>query len=155
MVRHLIPGKEIETRTLTFLMFTDYGMPVTFYNDHYDLLLSQDSLSARKISPGAKELKARLGLLYSSEGQDFNISNEGRSLFTFQTGCGHIGRRFALRFREAESMVGREPELLIFACKKCHVAKRFLEVIKSQTQIPAIACLLSKEGTEVPDLGGI
>ncbi len=68
MVRHLIPGKEIETRTLTFLMFTDYGMPVTFYNDHYDLLLSQDALSARKISPEVKELKARLGLLYSSEG---------------------------------------------------------------------------------------
>ncbi len=32
-------------------MFTDYGMPVTFYNDHYDLLLSQDYLFARKIRP--------------------------------------------------------------------------------------------------------
>jgi hypothetical protein len=141
VVRHLIPGKEIETRTLTFLMFTDYGMPVTFYNDHYDLLLSQDALSARKISPEVKELKARLGLLYSSEGQDFNISNEGRSLFTFQTGRGHIGRRFASRFWQTESTLGRELELLIFACKKCHVAKRILEAIKSQTQIPAIAYL--------------
>jgi hypothetical protein len=54
-------GAEIESRTLTFLMFSDYGMPVTFYNDHYDLLLSQDYLSfARKISP-RPELKRRLG----------------------------------------------------------------------------------------------
>jgi len=37
LVRHLVPSNEIKTRTLTFLMFTDYGMPVTFYNDHYDL----------------------------------------------------------------------------------------------------------------------
>ncbi len=51
LVRHLVPEAEIRTRTLTFLMFTDYGMPLTFYNDHYDLLLSQDYLFARKISP--------------------------------------------------------------------------------------------------------
>ena len=35
LVRHLVPKGEIENRTLTFLMFSDYGMPVTFYNDHY------------------------------------------------------------------------------------------------------------------------
>jgi hypothetical protein len=57
LVRHLVPENEIETRTLTFLMFSDYGMPVTFYNDHYELLLSQDFLFARKISPEATDLK--------------------------------------------------------------------------------------------------
>ncbi|MGA9411602.1 MAG: beta-1,6-N-acetylglucosaminyltransferase, partial [Roseobacter sp.] len=31
IVPHLIPEEEIRSRTLTFLMFTDYGMPVTFY----------------------------------------------------------------------------------------------------------------------------
>ncbi len=67
LVRHLVPGTEIDTRTLTFLMFTDYGMPVTFYNDHYDLLLSQDFLFARKISAEATELKNRLGALYAAE----------------------------------------------------------------------------------------
>ena len=39
LVRHLVPEGEIRTRTLTFLMFTDYGMPVTFYNDHFRLAL--------------------------------------------------------------------------------------------------------------------
>jgi hypothetical protein len=61
LVRHLVPETEIRSRTLTFLMFSDYGMPVTFYNDHYDLLLGQDYLFARKISPEAHELKRRLG----------------------------------------------------------------------------------------------
>jgi len=81
LVRHLVPSNEIKTRTLTFLMFTDYGMPVTFYNDHYDLLLSQDFLFARKVSPDATELKERLGDLYASERVDFQTSNEGRTLF--------------------------------------------------------------------------
>jgi len=107
LVRHLVPEPEIRCRTLTFLMFTDYGMPVTFYNDHYDLLLSQDFLFARKVSPEAKELKKRLGMLYSAEGTEFQISNEGRRLFHFLTGRGRIGRRFAPRFWETEASLGR------------------------------------------------
>ncbi len=76
----------------------EHGMPVTFYNDHYDLLLSQDFLFARKISPEAVELKARLGDLYAAAGARFSISGEGRRLHGFLTGRGRIGRRFAPRF---------------------------------------------------------
>ncbi len=155
LVRHLVPEAEIQTRTLTFLMFTDYGMPVTFYNDHYDLLLGQNNLFARKISPEAKELKARLGKLYASERMDFKISDEGRGLFKFLTGRGRIGRRFATRFWEAETSLGRERELLIVACKKWHVAKRLVGSIKHHTNIPAIDYLFNEEGTPLPDLGGI
>ncbi|WP_297768832.1 DUF5928 domain-containing protein [uncultured Roseovarius sp.] len=155
LVRHLIPESEIETRTLTFLMFTDYGMPVTFYNDHYDLLLSQDYLFARKISSEALELKRRLGMLYSDESTEFQISNEGRSLFQFLTGRGREGRRFAQRFWETESTLGRERELMIVVCKKWHVAKRLLERIRQTTNLPAIDYLFNEEGTALPDLGGI
>ncbi|MFN6977580.1 MAG: beta-1,6-N-acetylglucosaminyltransferase, partial [Gemmobacter sp.] len=35
LVNHLVPEREIRPRTPTFLMFTDYGFPVTFYDDHY------------------------------------------------------------------------------------------------------------------------
>ena len=154
LVRHLIPEKEIRTRTLTFLMFTDYGMPLTFYNDHYDLLLSQDFLFARKISPEAEELKDRLGKLFASSGVNFQISAEGPSLFKFLTGRGRIGRRFASRFWETESTLGRDRELLIIVCKKWHVAKRLLDKIHTETGIPAIAYLFNEEGTPLPDLGG-
>ncbi len=155
LVSHLVPGAEIKTRTLTFLMFTDYGMPVTFYNDHYDLLLSQDGLFARKISPEASDLKARLGKLYASERDDFKISNEGRSLFKFLAGRGRIGRRFAPRFWETEATLGYERELLIVACKKWHVAKRLVSAIRQHTNLPAVEYLFNEEDTELPDLGGI
>ncbi len=155
LVRHLVPEVEIRTRTLTFLMFSEYGMPVTFYNDHYDMLLSQDFLFARKISPEAKELKRRLGLLYASEGVDFQISNEGRSLFKFLTGRGREGRRFAPRFWETESSLGRHRELMIVACKKWHVAKRLLDRVRHVTNVPVIEYLFNEEGTDLPDLGGI
>ena len=155
LVRHLVPEQEIESRTLTFLMFTDYGMPVAFYNDHYDLLLSQDFLFARKISPEARELKRRLGVLYAAEGARFRISNEGRSLHRFLAEKGRIGRRFAPRFWETESSLGRERELLIVVCKKWHVAKRLVQRVRQMTDIPCIDYLFNEESCALPDLGGI
>lgn len=155
IVRHVVPDEEIQTRTLTFLLFSDYGMPITFYDDHYDLLLSQDFLFARKISAEARDLKRRLGLLYAAEGVQFQISNEGRSLFKFLSGRGRIGRRFATRFWETESTLGRERELMILVCKKWHVAKRVLERIRQATNVPAIEYLFNEENTPLPDLGGI
>jgi hypothetical protein len=155
IVRHLVPEHQIQSRTLTFLMFTDYGMPVTFYNDHYDLLLSQDYLFARKISPDAKDLKDRLGKLYAAKGVRFGISNEGRSLFKFLTGRGRIGRRFAPRFWETESSLGRERTLMMVTCKKWHVAKRLVERVRQVTNLPALDYLFNEETTWLPDLGGI
>jgi len=155
VVRHVVPESEIRSRTLTFLLFSDYGMPVTFYDDHYDLMLSQDFLFARKISPEAIDLKRRLGLLYAAQNVQFQISNEGTSLFKFLTGRGRIGRRFATRFWETESTLGRNRELLIIICKKWHVAKRMLERIRQMTNVPAIEYLFNEEHSPLPDLGGI
>jgi hypothetical protein len=155
LVRHLVPAREIENRTLTFLMFTDYGMPVTFYNDHYELLLGQGSLFARKISPEAEDLRGRLGTLYASDRMDFVISDEGRSLFQFLTGRGRVGRRFAPRFWENETTLGRSRELMIIACKKWHVAKRLVAAIQHHTNVPALEYLFNEDETPLPDLGGI
>jgi hypothetical protein len=154
LVRHLVPDNEIRSRTLTFLMFTDYGMPLTFYNDHYDLLISQDYLFARKISPEATELKERLGQLYAEEGVEFQISAEGPNLFRFLTESGRNGKRFASRFWETENTLGRDRELMIVVCKKWHVAKRLLDKINQHTDLPTIAYLFDEESTPLPDLGG-
>jgi len=155
LVRHLVPEHEIRTRTLTCLMFTDYGMPVNFHNDQYDLLLSQDFLFARKISPGALILKERLGALYATKGATFAISNEGQRLFRFLTGRGRIGRRFAPRFWETEASIGRERTLLMVTCKKWHVAKRLVERVRQVTNLPAVDYLFNEAETPLPDLGGI
>ncbi len=155
LVRHLIPKQEIDNRTLTFLMFSDYGMPVTFYNDHYDMLLGQDYLFARKISPEAHELKQRLGQLYASEGVTFHISDEGRNLYHFLAGRGRVGRRFAQRFWEAGNTLGPEREVFLIVCKKWHVAKRLVDQIASETDIPCIEYIFDEQKTPLPDLGGI
>lgn len=154
IVRHVVPEHEIRTRTLTFLMFTDYGMPVTFYNDHYDLLLSQDFLFARKISPDAAVLKEKLGALWARTGVEFALSNEGQNLFRFLTGRGRVGRRFAPRFWETESSLGRERVLMMLVCKKWHVAKRIADQVRSKTDIPAVEYIFNEAGG-LPPMGGI
>ena len=155
IVRHVVPEKEINPRTLTFLMFTDYGMPVTFYNDHHDLLLGQDFFFARKISPEARALKARLGDLWRATGVGFTISGEGRNLFAFLTGRGRIGRRFAPRVWETEASIGRDRDLLMIVCKKWHVAKRLVEQVSARTGIAGVEYLFNEESCPMPDLGGI
>ena len=154
VVPHVVPRKEIRSRTLTYLLFSDYGMPVTFYDDHYDLLIGQDHLFARKISPEALGLRARLGALWAATGVHFPNSNEATGLFRFLTGRGRIGRRFGQRFWETESSLGRGHTLLLVVAKKWHVAKRLTAAIRAETSVPAVDYLFNEMSAHLPDLGG-
>ena len=155
IVTHLVPEREIRSRTLTFLMFTDYGMPVTFYDDHHDLLLAQEYLFARKISPDALALKERLGALYIETGRSFDTSADGRRLHGFLTARGRTGRRFAPRFWETETSIGRDRTLMLVTCKKWQVAKRLVERVRAVTGLPAVGYLFNEADAALPDLGGI
>ncbi|MBM2575233.1 glycosyl transferase [Jannaschia sp. Os4] len=154
LVRHLVPRTEIESRTLTFLIFTDYGMPATFHNDHYDLLVAQDFLFARKISPEARELQERLGALWASDRRDFPVAGDGRRMFAFLTSRGREGRRFAQRFWEREASLGREREVTVLVCKKWHVAKRLAARAREVLDWPVLDYLFDEEEAAMPDLGG-
>lgn len=155
LVSHLVPRDEIRARTLTFLMFSDYGMPVSFYNDHYDLLLRQDYLFARKVSAEALELRARLGELWQSKGQEFPISNEGRRLFSFLTGRGREGRRFGTRFWESDGSLSRSRVVHLVVAKKWHVAKRLTTRIRALSDIPAFDYIFNERDAGLPELGGV
>ncbi|MBC9246652.1 glycosyl transferase [Paracoccus sp. 11-3] len=155
LVMHLVPKTEVRRRSPTFLMFTDYGMPVTFYNDHYDLLLRQDYLFARKISPAALELRERLGAVWQASGVSFAISNEGPRLFRFLTERGRVGRRFAPRFWETDRGLQCENVIGLIVAKKWHVAKRLTARIRALTAIPTVDYLFNELNAELPDLGGI
>ena len=155
LVAHLVPDRELRKRTLTFLMFTDYGMPVIFHDDHLDLLLGQDYLFARKISPEAKLLKDSLGALYAETGRSFDTGGDGKRQFEFLTARGREGRRFAPRFWEAEASLGHRRTLMLITCKKWHVAKRLVERVRQATGLPAVDYLFNEEATPLPDLGGI
>ncbi|WP_108894639.1 DUF5928 domain-containing protein [Palleronia abyssalis] len=155
LVFHIVPRIEIENRTPTFLVFSDYGMPVNFYNDHFDLLMGQNYLFARKISPEALDLKKRLGDLYAQEDATFTHSGEGRRVYSFLTNKGREGRRFAPRFWEREATMGLGRELLVLTCKKWHVAKRMAMRISDETSIPAVGYLFNEDEAGLPSLGGI
>ncbi|SNR35253.1 glycosyl transferase [Paracoccus sediminis] len=154
LVAHLVPKGEIRRRSPTCLMFTDYGMPVTFYNDHYDLLIRQDYLFARKISAEAQDLRARLGVLWQAEGIGFAISNEAPRLFRFLTGRGRVGGRFAPRFWEDHGAT-RGSTICLIVAKKWHVAKRLTARIRALTDIPAMDYVFNERDAGLPDLGGI
>jgi Family of unknown function (DUF5928)/Core-2/I-Branching enzyme len=155
LVGHLVPEAETRSRPLTFLLFTDYGMPATFYDDHHDLLLAQDYLFARKISPDAVALKQRLGALYAETGRSFAPGGDGRRQFEYLTARGRHGRRFAPRFWEVGASLGRDRTLLLVACKKWHVAKRLADRVQAVTGLPSLHYVFNEEATTLPELGGI
>jgi hypothetical protein len=155
LVHHLVPRDEIRSRTPTFLMFSDYGMPVTFYNDHESLLLGQDAFFARKVSPEAAALKGRLGRLYAETGATGTITDEARPLYDFVTRQGRIGRRHGQRIWERDAVIGRDRELLLVVCKKWHVARRFADEVSSVSNLPALDYIFDQEDVALPDLGGL
>ncbi len=155
LVRHLVPWDEIRNRSLTFLLFTDYGMPATFHDDHHDFLLAQDAVFARKISPEARGLKARLRSLWAEAGVEFHVSGEGARLFRFLTAQGRAGRRYAPRFWEAAATFARHQELLLVACKKRGAAERLASAVRASGLLPAHGYLFDGHADDLPDLGGI
>jgi hypothetical protein len=155
IVAHLVPAREVRSQTLTFLMFTDYGMPVTFYNDHHDLLIGQDFLFARKISQDALDLRERLGALYVETGRSFEPTGDGQRQFRFLTGRGRVGRRFAHRVWDRETHIGRDRMLVMIACKKWHVARRLTGRLRGVEGWHAVDYLFNEASTALPDLGGI
>ena len=154
LVRHLVPEGEIRNRAPTFTRFTDYGMPVTFYNDHYDLLLAEDALFARKISPEATDLRARLRALWTSGEKDQRTADQVGRLHAFLTERGRAGQRFAPRFWEAEATLPRHRTLRIVTCKKWHVAQRLVAAIRRADLMPAHGYIFDDHGSDLPDLGG-
>jgi hypothetical protein len=136
-------------------MFSDYGMPVTFHDDHLDLLLRQDCLFARKISPGARQLTDRLGRLYAEKGAQFPVCDDGRALHRFLTGRGRVGLRFAPCAWDAAASLSSQRRLLIVACKKWHVGKRLADRLRHGADLPGVDYLFNEEATACPDLGGV
>ncbi|MGB3147010.1 MAG: DUF5928 domain-containing protein [Paracoccaceae bacterium] len=155
LVRQVVPARQIRCRTPTFLMFSDYGMPINFYNDQHDLLLAQDYLFARKISAEADELKARLEALYLEKGRQFTGTEDGHKLHAFLTGRGRYGRRFAPRFWETQGSLGAGRTLMVVLCKKWHVAKRLLAMVRDASDLPVVEYLFNETATALPHLGGI
>ncbi|UWQ18548.1 beta-1,6-N-acetylglucosaminyltransferase [Jannaschia sp. M317] len=155
LVRHLVPRDQIDSRTQTFLMFTDYGMPATFHDDHYDLLLGQDYLFARKISPEAATLRDRLETLWTSGRRDLPDVGDGRKVIAYLTARGRAGRRFARRAWEAQAKLDRGQELIVLVSKRHGVARRLAQRLREERVLPALGYIFEEPEADLPDLGGV
>jgi hypothetical protein len=66
-----------------------------------------------------------------------------------------VGERFAPRFWEKGSTLGRDRELMIVVCKKWHVAQRLLDALSFVSNLPCVEYVLDEEAAPLPPLGGI
>ncbi|MGG7643328.1 DUF5928 domain-containing protein [Rhodovulum sp. YNF3179] len=155
LVHQLVPAQELRNWTPTFAVFSDYGVPVTFHDDHHDVLIGQDRLFARKISPDALALRRRLAALYATTRRDTPATGDLRALYVFQTGLGREGLRHAPRFWESGRDRDGTRRLLIVACKKWHVGRRFVARARDVTGIPGVGYLFDEPDADLPALGGI
>lgn len=152
LVMHLVANKEVESRTLTFLSFSDYGIPTVFYGDHLNFLLSQDYLFARKVSPQAADLKKALAHEFHSWNET-QIGPDGKRLISYLNSRGRTGQRYGERFWERGSRIGRQNTLQIVLCKKWHVGTRIAEAIARASNIQSLGYVFDESGINLPDLG--
>lgn len=155
LVPHLVPRTEIRRRALTFLIFTDYGLPVTFHDDHLDLLLGEDALFARKVSAGAVGLRAALAEVWADDAHSFAVSDTGAALYRLVAAQGRHGRRFGPRFWEEDAQARDGRALLLIVAKTWHHAKALTSAIRAGTDIAALDYLFNEAEAGLPDLGGI
>ena len=152
LVMHLVANSEVESRTLTFLSFSDYGIPTVFYGDHLNFLLSQNYLFARKISPQAVDLKKALADKFR-DGKSADIGPDGKRLITYLNARGRTGHRYGERFWERGGRVGRQNTLQIVLCKKWHVGKQVAEAVAKASKIQSLGYIFDESGINLPDLG--
>lgn len=154
LTMHLVPRNEVVSRPPTLLMFSDYGMPVTFHADHFAMLKSQGALFARKISDHDDALREKLGGLFGSEESVEVAGNSGVPLYDYVRSRGRIGRRFGSRIWEKGAVIGPDKQLVVLLCKKWHVAGRLIQTAK-EDGMHAFGYVFDQDDVDLPDLGGL
>lgn len=149
---HLIPRNEVVSRPLTFLSFTDYGLPIVFYTDHLDFLLAQDHLFARKISSNAIDLRECLKAAFQSDVAP-DIGPDGKRLIDYTCARGRVGQRLSERFWERGSHVGRQNTLQIILCKKWHIGSQIAENISADSNATSHGYVFDENTTTLHNMG--
>ena len=130
-------------------------MPVNFQNDHYDFLLAQEEMFARKLSPQAHELKNRLVTLFDEAPSEIPLGANGKEYFHYLRLRGREGKRFTRRIWEREGEIGRENTLVVIACKKWHIAKSYAYALQNIAAIQAYGYVFNEDDAGMPYLGGL
>ena len=149
LVGHVVPEDEIRCQPPTTLLFSDYGMPVVFQNDHADFLCAQDHLFARKISPRAHGLQERLLETFAQTEAQPNEGGGSPGLYAYLAGRGRIGERYAQRFWETAIARRTDAEIMVIAARPAALGHALQDAIHTITALPSIGYAFDSQG-EVP-----
>lgn len=152
LVLHLVPQDEVRNETPTFLHFSDYGLPLVFFDDHLDFLLGQRKFFARKIAGGSAGLRPLLEERYA-QGASHENGVDGHRLIGYLAGRGRHGRRYAERFWERGSRIGHRHRVLLVACKKWHVGRRYAAAAAREFNGINLGYLFDEVTAGLPELG--
>jgi hypothetical protein len=155
LVWHLVPEVQIENQSPTFLMFTDYGMPVSFHNDHADILPLQDAFFARKVSPCAKRLRKSLQIRWMQSDGESPHHMDARNLASYVSRRGRMGLRDAPRAWDRAKNLSPDCRVLIIVSKKWSVGKSFTQQVVAATGAKDLGYFFDEIISGMPDLGGI
>ena len=155
LVRHLVAPEEISGHPPTFLIFSDYGMPVVFQSDHYDFLRGRDRFFARKVSPHDTALRERLLETFAEPAPVCAEPGGGAELYGYLAKRGRHGERYAQRFWERAIAVPEDRELLVVAAKLWHVGKAAGRAMAETAGLPALDYMFDEDVDLPVDLGNL
>ncbi|MGB1208146.1 MAG: DUF5928 domain-containing protein, partial [Paracoccaceae bacterium] len=156
LVWHLVPEHEIYNRPPTFLMFTDYGMPVCFHTDHLPLLVGQTGFFARKISPNAQGLRAALAQRWCGDDTGHpGPQPDARRLHGYVTRRGRVGLRHAPCAWGPLALRSPAARAYVVLCKKWSVGKRLVADLGQVLGAQTYGYLFDETAQGDPDLGGM
>lgn len=155
LVAHLVPPGQIRAHPPTYLIFSDYGMPVVFQNDHYEFLRGRSRFFARKLSVSARELRRRLlGDFRAWESERPEGGADG-DLYGYLARRGRHGERYAPRFWQRAITIAEDRHMLVVAAKLWHTGRAAERAIAEVMNLPRLGYLFD-DGEDLDlDLGNL
>ncbi|MEM8554022.1 MAG: DUF5928 domain-containing protein [Pseudomonadota bacterium] len=150
MVGQVVPEAELTQAPPTFLMFSDYGLPICFHDDHADGLWSQPGFFARKLAGGAQGLRSQSEDVF--KGPD-RTAPPPENCFAK-----------TLRWTASRGRVGRStppppwsrpaPRITAIICKRWDLARQVESEASRLTGAAALGHVFDTLSDGDPDLGG-
>lgn len=145
IAHHCAPREEIRSHPPTTLIFSDYGIPVVFYKDHWDMLRREDRFFARKITEHDPGFRAGMLAHYGSGAEEAPAGETIAAYYEYMARRGRDGRRHAQRFWRRSTQLDDSKEVLVVACKKWHVGQAFAAAVERITGIAALGYVFDQE----------
>lgn len=142
---HCAPLDEIRSHPPTTLVFSDYGIPVVFYKDHWDILRRESRFFARKVTEHDAAFRKELLDHYVSGADEETAGDMIASYYDYLARRGRDGRRQAQRFWQRSTTLDDSKEVLVIACKKWHVGQAFAEAVERITGIASLGYVFDQE----------